>query len=53
MPITVEPEQVTLTRNLAWGQERRVSETTTANPDGRTEIVNAVTHWLDPWYTNI
>lgn len=53
MTITVTGDTVVITRNLAWGADRKVSDTTTAKTDGTTATANAVGYWLDTWYTNV
>lgn len=53
MTIEVKDDTVTITRNLAWGADRKASDTTTAKTDGKTVTANPVTYWLDTWYTNI
>ena len=53
MTIAVTGDSVAITRNLAWGADRKVSDTTTVVTDGKTVTANAVGYWLDTWYTNV
>jgi hypothetical protein len=53
MTIAVTGDTVVITRNLAWGADRKVSDTTTVKTDGTTATANAVGYWLDTWYTNV
>jgi hypothetical protein len=53
MSITVTGDTVVLTRHLAWGADRKVSDTTTVTTDGKTSTANPVGYWLDTWYTNV
>ena len=48
-----EQVSVVLTRNLAWGPDRKVNDTTVAVTDGKTVTANPVAYWLDTWYTNV
>lgn len=52
MTIAVTGDRVVITRNLAWGSDRKVSDTTIAKTDGKTSTANPVGYWLDTWYTN-
>ncbi len=51
--IAVNATTVVITRDLAWGRDRRVADTTTVVPDGKTATANPVGYWLDTWYTNV
>lgn len=51
--IIVTGDAVVITRNLAWGTDRKVSDTTAAVTDGKTVTANPVGFWLDTWYTNV
>jgi hypothetical protein len=51
--IAVNGDSVVLTRNLAWGTDRKADDTTAAVTDGKTVTANPVTYWLDTWYTNV
>jgi hypothetical protein len=51
--ITTNSDSVTLVRHLAWGTDRKVSDTTTVKTDGVTATSNPVGYWLDTWYTNV
>ncbi len=51
--ITVTGDTVVLTRNLAWGADRKASDVTTVKTDGKTVTASPVTYWLDTWYTNV
>lgn len=51
--IAVTGDTVVLTRNLAWGADRKASDVTTVKTDGQTVTTNPVTYWLDTWYTNV
>jgi len=51
--IAVTGDTVVVTRNLAWGADRKASEVTTAKTDGKTVTASPVTYWLDTWYTNV
>ena len=53
MTIAVTGDSVVMTRHLAWGADRKVSDTTAAVTDGRTATANPVGYWLDTWYTNV
>ncbi|MDB6169421.1 MAG: hypothetical protein JWM88_2285 [Verrucomicrobia bacterium] len=53
MTITVNSDKVVIVRNLAWGADRKASDTTTVKPDGATSTANPVGYWLDTWYTNV
>jgi hypothetical protein len=53
MTIAVTGDTVVITRNLAWGADRKVSDTTTVKTDGTTVTTNPVGYWLDTWYTNV
>jgi hypothetical protein len=53
MTIAVTGDTVVLTRHLAWGADRKVSDTTTVKTDGKTSTANPVGYWLDTWYTNV
>jgi hypothetical protein len=52
MTIAVTGDSVVITRHLAWGTDRKVSDTTAAVTDGKTATANPVGYWLDTWYTN-
>ena len=52
MTIAVTGDSVVITRHLAWGTDRKVSDTTTVVTDGKTATANPVGYWLDTWYTN-
>jgi hypothetical protein len=51
--IVVTGDTVVITRNLAWGLDRKASDTTTVKTDGKTVTANPVGYWLDTWYTNV
>ncbi|MEO6875895.1 MAG: hypothetical protein ABI222_13840 [Opitutaceae bacterium] len=51
--VAVTGDTVVLTRHLAWGDDRKVSDTTTVKTDGKTPTANAIGYWLDTWYTNV
>jgi len=51
--IAVNGDSVVITRNLAWGADRKAGDTTTVNTDGVTATTNPVGYWLDTWYTNV
>ena len=51
--IAVTGETVVLTRNLAWGADRKASDATTVKTDGKTITANPVGYWLETWYTNV
>lgn len=51
--LAVRGDSVVLTRNLAWGADRKVDDTTVAVTDGKTVTANPVAYWLDTWYTNV
>ena len=51
--IAVTGDTVVVTRNLAWGTDRKASDVTTVKTDGKTVTANPVTYWLDTWYTNV
>jgi len=53
MTIAVTGDTVAITRHLAWGADRKVSDTTTVKADGKTSTANPVGYWLDTWYTNV
>jgi len=53
MDIAVTGDTATVTRHLAWGADRKVSDTTTVKTDGKTATTNPVGYWLDTWYTNV
>ena len=53
MTIAVTGDSVVITRHLAWGTDRKVSDTTTVKTDGKTSTANPVGYWLDTWYTNV
>jgi hypothetical protein len=53
MTIALTGDTVVITRRLAWGAERKVSDTTTVKTDGKTPTANPVGYWLDTWYTNV
>jgi hypothetical protein len=52
LAITVQGDAVRIDRNLAWEPDRRVSDSTTLQADGRTITANAVPYWFDSWYNN-
>lgn len=49
----VTADTVVITRNLAWGLDRKAGDTTTVKTDGKTVTANPVGYWLDTWYTNV
>lgn len=53
LTVAVRGDSVVLTRNLAWGADRKVDDTTVAVTDGKTVTANPVSYWLDTWYTNV
>lgn len=53
LTITVTGDTTVLTRNLAWGADRKASDTTTVKTDGKTVTPGPVGYWLDTWYTNV
>ena len=53
LSLAVTGDTVVITRHLAWGADRKVSDTTTATTDGKTVTANPVGYWLDTWYTNV
>ena len=53
MTIAVTGDSVVITRNLAWGDTRKVTDTTAAVTDAKTATANPVGYWLDTWYTNV
>ena len=53
MTIAVAGDAVNITRNLAWGADRKVNDVTTVKTDGTTVTTNPVGYWLDTWYTNV
>ena len=53
MTIAVTGDTVVITRHLAWGADRKVSDTTTVRTDGKSVTANPVGYWLDTWYTNV
>ena len=53
MTIAVSGDTVVITRNLKWGADRKVSDTTSTKTDGTTATANPVGYWLDTWYTNV
>ncbi len=50
--IAVQGDSVRIDRNLGWGPDRRVSDSTSMKTDGRTVTANPVDYWLDSWYNN-
>jgi hypothetical protein len=53
LSITVTGDTTVITRHLAWGADRKVSDATTVKTDGKTSTTNPVGYWLDTWYTNV
>jgi hypothetical protein len=53
LTIAVTGDTAVITRNLAWGEDRKASDTTTVKTDGKTSIASPVGYWLDTWYTNV
>ncbi len=53
LTITVTGDTAVLTRNLAWGADRKAGDTTTVKTDGKTSTASPVGYWLDTWYTNV
>jgi hypothetical protein len=53
LEIKVEGDAVQITRQLKWGESRKVDDVTKVTADGRTVTANPVTYWLDTWYTNV
>ena len=53
LTITVTGDITVLTRNLAWGADRKASDVTTVKTDGKTVTAGPVGYWLDTWYTNV
>jgi hypothetical protein len=51
--IATRGDAVSVTRKLAWGDDRKVDDLTVAVTDGKTVTANPVTYWLDTWYTNV
>ena len=51
--VAVTGDTVVVTRNLAWGADRKASDVTTVKTDGKTVTASPVTYWLDTWYTNV
>jgi hypothetical protein len=53
LTIAVNGDTVVLTRDLAWGTDRKAGDKTTVKTDGTTSTANPVGYWLDTWYTNV
>jgi len=53
LDITIEGDAVRIVRNLQWGPDRKVDDTTRVVADGKTVTANPVGYWLDTWYTNV
>ncbi len=53
LTIMVTGDTTVLTRNLAWGADRKAGDTTTVKTDGKTVTPGPVGYWLDTWYTNV
>jgi hypothetical protein len=51
--IAVNGDTTVVTRNLAWGADRKASDVTTVKTDGKTVTASPVAYWLDTWYTNV
>ena len=51
--IALTGDTAVITRNLAWGADRKASDVTTVKTDGKTVTAGPVGYWLDTWYTNV